>query len=165
MGLNLGKVQPQTQAAAELINQRFPGHTIGGWRATGSVANSDHPKGLAIDIMTNNGDPIAAWIIANATNLNINYLIWNRRIWQNGNWQPYNGPSPHTDHVHVSFNAGGNVSNVTSDGTSSGLSGCNPLALMFMLPGAFVTSSLYNMLCWRVVKYATIIAGIFYLGA
>jgi hypothetical protein len=31
----------------------------------------------------------------------IKYIIWDRRIWQNG-WQAYRGPNPHTKHLHLS---------------------------------------------------------------
>jgi hypothetical protein len=110
MPLNLGQVQPHVQAAAEEIESIFGNLTIGGWRATGSVADSDHPKGLAIDVMTPSsaiGNKVAEYGIENASRLNISYIIWNRRIWQNGTWKPYSGPSAHTDHVHLSFNSSG----------------------------------------------------------
>jgi hypothetical protein len=74
----------------------------------GSVANSDHPSGLALDFMTKNksqGDALAADVISQAGTWNVKYVIWYRRIWQNGQWKSYSGPSSHTDHVHVSFNA------------------------------------------------------------
>lgn len=104
MALNLGPVKPHVKAAAEEISARFQITNIGGYRATGSVANSDHPKGLAIDVMTvAKGNLVANWVIANAARLGVTYVIWNRRIWQNGAWKAYSGPSPHTDHVHVSF--------------------------------------------------------------
>lgn len=36
----------------------------------------------------------------------VKYVIWNRRIWSLARdaegWRPYNGPSPHTHHCHVS---------------------------------------------------------------
>ena len=38
------------------------------------------------------------------------YVIWNRRIAsevQNWSWRTYNGPSPHTEHVHVSVSRWG----------------------------------------------------------
>lgn len=109
MALNLGPVKPHVQAAAEEFSSRFQTTRIGGWRATGSVPNSDHPKGLAIDIMEPaKGNLIANYAIANAGRLGITYVIWNRRIYdvRNGKgWQAYSGPSPHTDHVHVSFAA------------------------------------------------------------
>src|SRR2546421_3013694 len=39
--------------------------------------------------------------------LGIMYIVWNRHIWSasipSQGWLPYNGSSPHTDHVHFSF--------------------------------------------------------------
>lgn len=32
----------------------------------------------------------------------IKYIIWNRRIWQNGRWTAYNGSNPHSSHLHLS---------------------------------------------------------------
>lgn len=70
------------------------------------VANSDHPKGKAIDMMTS--DPaIASAIITKFKNqTGAKYWIWNhhsgdvRTLWFP---KPYNGPNPHTDHVHLSY--------------------------------------------------------------
>lgn len=43
------------------------------------------------DTLVRSGDP------------RIKYIIWNRRIWQsNTGWKPYNGPNPHTKHLHLS---------------------------------------------------------------
>lgn len=106
MAYNLGPVKSWVQGAAEEIGAKFGVRNIGGWRSSGSVPNSDHPKGRALDVMTADrakGDAIAAYAIANAKRLGITYVIWHRRIWQNGRWSAYSGPSPHTDHVHLSF--------------------------------------------------------------
>ncbi len=35
----------------------------------------------------------------------INYIIYNRRIWQAGKWKDYTGKDPHTNHMHISVNA------------------------------------------------------------
>jgi len=140
------KCAPHVRAAAAEIRDRFGITNIGGWRATGSVSNSDHPKGLATDVMTVLKAPaVADWAIANATRLSITYVIWNRQIWYPGKgWSRYTGPSPHTDHVHISYRAtagpgGANVDSLTGSGSGSTddpLSGClkalldmfNPLA-------------------------------------
>jgi len=78
---------------------------MGGWRATGSVPGSDHPKGKAIDIMTLNA-MVHQLIIAMGKQLpGAKYWISMRRIASAPDWipRPYSGPSPHTDHVHWSF--------------------------------------------------------------
>lgn len=126
MTLNLGPVKPHVKAAAEEISARFQIGNIGGYRATGSVPNSDHPKGLALDVMTvAKGNLVANWTVQNAARLGVTYIIWNRRIWQNGKWSAYSGPSPHTDHVHISFAATGGDDSVPVNADSSGsLSGC-----------------------------------------
>jgi hypothetical protein len=110
MAYKLGAVKPWVSAAAEEVGQRFKLKDIGGYRAKGSVKTSDHPKGLALDLMTsdkNKGDAISSYLQANAKRLGITYVIWDRRSWNAGDpptkWKAYNGPSPHTDHVHVSF--------------------------------------------------------------
>jgi hypothetical protein len=126
MSLSLGSVKPHVKAAAEEISARFQITNIGGYRATGSVPNSDHPKGLAIDVMTvAKGNLVANWTIQNAARLGVTYIIWNRRIWQDGKWSAYSGPSPHTDHVHISFaGTGGDSSAPVADSSTGSLSGC-----------------------------------------
>jgi hypothetical protein len=108
---NLGRVEPITQRGADYLGNLFGIKTIGGYREKGSVPNSDHPKGLAADFMTNSksvGDRLAAFAVKNFKALNIKYVIWWGQIWQPGKgWQDYNGPSDHKDHVHVSFNGKG----------------------------------------------------------
>ena len=43
-----------------------------------------------------------------AKRFGINYIIWNRQMWRaydpGRGWAPYYGVSPHTDHIHFSFN-------------------------------------------------------------
>jgi hypothetical protein len=77
--------------------------STGGYRAIGSVANSDHPKGLAIDAMTRNVSLGNAIWFHYQRHPCVTYIIWQRQIWQGGKATPYSGPSPHTDHVHISF--------------------------------------------------------------
>jgi hypothetical protein len=108
MAYSLGAVKPHVKNAANHFGPKHGIRTVYGWRPTGSVPNSDHPKGLALDFMTSNrsvGDTLAADAIANASAWDITYVIWYRRIWtrESGQWAPYSGPSPHIDHVHVSF--------------------------------------------------------------
>ncbi len=108
MGWDLGKVSPHVKKAGEYFGKKYSIANIGGWRSAGSVPGSDHPKGLALDVMTSSrskGDAIAADAIKNAGPLGVKYVIWYRKIWSPGRgWRSYSGPSPHTDHVHISFN-------------------------------------------------------------
>ena len=110
MAYDLDGVKSHVRAAAEEVGPMFGIKNIGGYRATGSVPNSDHPKGLALDFMTFSkkvGDSLAGYLIANASRLGITYVIWWGKIWQHGEWKTYSGPSPHIDHVHASFSASG----------------------------------------------------------
>ncbi len=108
----LGKVTSTTQKAAYYFGNKYGIRTIGGWRSHGSVPGSDHPKGRGLDYMINNikngkkvGTALANDAVANYKKWNIKYVIWNRYIWTpSRGWRKYSGPSPHTDHVHVSFN-------------------------------------------------------------
>ncbi len=106
-------VTQNTAKAADYWGSRYGIKTIGGYREHGSVPGSDHPKGRALDFMINNikngsatGTALANDVIKNAKAWNVSYVIWNRYIWMpSKGWKRYNGPSPHTDHVHVSFNS------------------------------------------------------------
>ncbi len=105
-------VTSNTAKAADYWGSKYGIKSIGGYREHGSVPGSDHPKGRALDFMINNikngkaaGTALANDIIKNHKAWNVKYVIWNRYIWHPGRgWKRYNGPSPHTDHVHVSFN-------------------------------------------------------------
>ena len=44
-------------------------------------------------------------IVASSGHPDLKYVIFNRRIWQDG-WQPYYGSDPHTGHMHVSVGRG-----------------------------------------------------------
>lgn len=104
-------VSPNVGHAADYWGSKYGIKTIGG-RGPGSVPGSDHPKGRALDFMINNvkggharGEALANDVIRNYKSWNVKYVIWNRYIWSPGRgWRKYSGPSPHTDHVHVSFN-------------------------------------------------------------
>ena len=88
------------------LKRKFPGIRVGGWRATGSVANSDHPLGKALDLFTTDNGTAQAIISFFKTQQGAKYWIWDRKIGHYQSlWVPrnYTGPSPHTDHVHLSY--------------------------------------------------------------
>lgn len=92
--------------AYPVFRQLFPKLTIYGWRSVGSVPNSDHPKGKALDIMNPTSGQANAIIITFMGLPGATYWIWNReRAARNKGWkvEKYLGPSPHLDHVHLSF--------------------------------------------------------------
>ncbi len=121
---SLGAVKPHVEMAAEILGAKFGIKTIGGYRASSAVANSDHPKGLALDFMctTSQGDSLAKFATANMRGLNITYVIWRQRINSGSGWKAMEDRgSPtanHMDHVHISFMAKP-VSNLTG-GTPGG---------------------------------------------
>lgn len=105
----LTRVSSNVAKAADYWGSKYGIENVGGYREHGSVPHSDHPKGLALDFMTYSnkyqGTQLANDIIKNYKAWNVKYVIWNRYIWHpDRGWRRYNGPSPHTDHVHVSFN-------------------------------------------------------------
>jgi hypothetical protein len=119
-GFGGGGTVPFASQGWDYINATYPGLTLGG-RGGGSVSGSDHPKGLAIDVMIPNyrqasgralGDTIANDFVTNATKHMTKYVIWWEKIWQ-GAWGPYSHPSgaddrlAHRNHVHLSFLAPG----------------------------------------------------------
>jgi hypothetical protein len=109
----LKKVAKDVASAANYFGSKYGIKSIGGYASHGSVPGSDHPKGLAIDLMINNikqgkatGTAMANDIVKNYKAWNVKYVIWYHYIWTpSAGWHKYSGPSPHTDHVHVSFNS------------------------------------------------------------
>ncbi|MEV0731177.1 hypothetical protein [Polymorphospora sp. NPDC050346] len=78
----------------------------------------EHPKGRACDWSLQSrgfsparttdqrlyGNNLAAFLVRNADQLGIYYVIWYKQIWMPATgWQPYVGASDHTDHVHMSM--------------------------------------------------------------
>lgn len=120
-----GNMQPAAIRGGRCTAAIWPQiQTIGGWRP--SDPYPDHPSGRAIDIMMPAGcsaDPanvgignsIATFFMQNAGKFDVQYIIWQQRI-----WTASSGPVPvaqwrgmsnrggctanHQDHVHVSFN-------------------------------------------------------------
>ena len=104
---NVGGMTPNAIAVINAVKAEFPGSgPFGGYRPGDPL---DHGTGHAVDIMcsTAEGNEIAAFVQANATTLNVKYVIWRQRIWYpGGSWQAMEDRgSPtanHMDHVHVS---------------------------------------------------------------
>lgn len=85
----------------------FPHINAGGYRPKGSVPGSRHPMGLAVDWPTTSNAEAQRIIAAFKKTRGARVWIWNRQIasavtgWKISG---YDGPSPHTDHVHVDWN-------------------------------------------------------------
>jgi hypothetical protein len=113
-----------TTAGAEKLSQflkeKFPGiSSIGGFACRNIVGGSGlsvHSTGRALDVMVPEiggdadntvGDEIAAFLIRNAEQIGVQYIIWDRAQWKpGGDVRSYGGggKSPHTDHLHVEIN-------------------------------------------------------------
>ena len=132
------QVSPDTRTVARCAWMIQP--SLNNMLTLGSRPNkSDHPMGYAVDIMipnyketTADGDAVAAMLQANYKALNINYIIWDARIWSSKRdqktvplreWRNYTHPTGgggdtllHKDHVHVSVNHDRRGGEVTMDG-------------------------------------------------
>jgi hypothetical protein len=90
-----------------VMKLQFPSINAGGYRPTGSVPGSRHPLGLAVDWPTRNNAVAQQIIAAFKKTPGARTWIWNRQIASaNTGWRitGYDGPSPHTDHVHTDWN-------------------------------------------------------------
>jgi peptidoglycan hydrolase-like protein with peptidoglycan-binding domain len=76
------------------------------------VAGFPGQGGVAVDFMIYGDvgaqDFVDGYVWANRSRLGVCWVISRRRIrstspGHSGNWDPYSGPSPHTDHSHVNF--------------------------------------------------------------
>ncbi len=100
-------LQPDTIRVIRAVCAKFPAvRSYGGARGGGG----DHGAGLAVDIMVDpaTGDQIAAFLQKNASELGIEYLIWQQRIWRPATSNSWRGMSDrgsptanHMDHVHA----------------------------------------------------------------
>lgn len=111
-------LQLATKRLLRLVEQVFPyyatGGVIYGWRED---PIPDHPSGQALDIMLANdgrdllsvsdGTRIAAWLIANAQELGVEYLVFRQHIWsvQQPYWRAMEDRGDwtqnHMNHVHA----------------------------------------------------------------
>ena len=113
--------QPGAVAFAKLLNATYGNRTYGILRKCAA----EHGEGRALDWMINASNPdqlalanaLTRWLVAPdaqgrpgamARRFGINYIIWNRHMWKawapERGWTNYYGVSPHTDHIHFSFN-------------------------------------------------------------
>lgn len=109
--INLPGLTANSQKLLAAVQAKFPEiKTIYGVRQD---PIPDHPSGRALDIMvytnTGQGQAVADWAKANAGSLNIEYVIWNQRIWsvaRSGEGWRYmadrgSNTANHKDHVHI----------------------------------------------------------------
>ena len=128
-------LQVDSVRVARVVAQQFPEvQTIGGWRPTDAFP--DHPSGRAVDVMIPNytsgqgkalGDRIAKYLLANASALRIEYLIWRQEyrpaVGEPNMMEDRGGDTAnHMDHVHVTTSGGGMPDGSTTYGTAPGTS-------------------------------------------
>ncbi|MFL6167799.1 MAG: peptidoglycan-binding protein [Ornithinibacter sp.] len=113
--------QPGPVAFAKLLNATYGAHVYGILR----TCAAEHGEGRALDWMIDSRKPanmalanaLTRWLVAPdaqgrpgamARRFGINYIIFNRQQWRawapERGWAVYTGVSPHTDHIHFSFN-------------------------------------------------------------
>lgn len=112
-----GNLEPMTIKLLRLIETIYPYYgqdgVIGGYRED---ALNDHPSGQALDIMMRggahdeadviDGHQIAAFLMINARELGVKYMVWRQQIWYPGReWRLMNDRADwtqnHMDHIHV----------------------------------------------------------------
>ena len=124
----LTEVAPGLQALRDLIAAEYPGRgTFLTLRDCAAGGVSEHKEGRALDWMLDVDDPgddRAAWDFVNwlraseggAANarmrrLGVMYVIWDGEILRAYRpylgWDPYRGPNPHTNHMHISLSWAG----------------------------------------------------------
>jgi hypothetical protein len=127
MGVAQTGLKPHVAKAARDIAAKFNVKDIGGFATSGHVPGSYHYRGLALDVMVYNdkakGDMVFEWAKANWKALGLAEIIWYRTYWDSPTHsEPYTGTSPHTDHVHLSFNdTPGSGATVDAGGSAGGL--------------------------------------------
>lgn len=107
----LGRVKDHVRDAAQFLSCLYEQPTLIG--VAGRARVSDHPRGLAVDLMTRGerGDRIAECALANQEALGVSYVIWEQRVNYGDGWEGMSDrggdTENHYDHVHVSFENGG----------------------------------------------------------
>ncbi|HIZ97418.1 MAG TPA: peptidoglycan-binding protein [Candidatus Janibacter merdipullorum] len=117
------EAKPGVTAFARLMANHYDEFNYGISRNC-NAGLTEHSEGRALDWMLNAYDPherevadsVISWLLAPdsqgrpaamARRFGVMYIIWNRQIWgtyqMDAGWRPYNGVSPHTDHIHFSF--------------------------------------------------------------
>ncbi|UFN45194.1 peptidoglycan DD-metalloendopeptidase family protein [Nocardioides okcheonensis] len=111
----LGPVQPHLARLVAILAPLFAIETVGGYRDSARDPGG-HPAGLAADFMVplttageRQGTALADYARAHATELGVDYVIWNQRIWSSARadegWRPMrnrgNPTENHRDHVHI----------------------------------------------------------------
>lgn len=113
----------------EIVSTYFPGlrkrsDSVYNCRSIGGTGTpSLHGVGRAVDIFPRtkaDGDKLASFFLDNYRTLNVQCIIWYRKIWSavypRSGWRDYGGSNPHVDHVHVELNKLGGQGDVSVGG-------------------------------------------------
>ncbi|WP_233160143.1 hypothetical protein [Pseudonocardia sp. MH-G8] len=106
-GSTFGGVQGVVAAAGNELRCRFDVDEVSG--VAGRANASDHPDGLALDLMVDRvtGEDLAEYALANRDRLGIEYVIYRQRIDSGDGWERMEdrggATANHMDHVHISF--------------------------------------------------------------
>ncbi|OZM81958.1 hypothetical protein [Pseudonocardia sp. MH-G8] len=104
---DLGRVKPWVRAGARFLSCLHDEPELIG--VAQRSRDSDHPRGLAIDLMVRGerGDRIAECALSNQEELGVDYVIWEQRYNDGDGWERMSDRGDdtenHFDHVHVSF--------------------------------------------------------------
>lgn len=114
-----GTFSAGTEELARQLQREFPQIArVYGYECRPNTAipgeTSQHGTGRAIDLAiatrdgdadNEAGDAIANWLVANSARIGVQLVIWDRTIWfgdrTGAKAQPYLGPEPHIDHIHI----------------------------------------------------------------
>lgn len=109
----LSSLTPTSKVLLGDLQRQFP--SVKTWYGVRADSIPDHPSGRAIDAMVYNdsatGQAMADWVRANASKYNVDYVIWNQRIWSvarsSEGWRFMadrgSATANHKDHVHISL--------------------------------------------------------------
>jgi hypothetical protein len=144
---HLGPVKPQLVRLVNILAPMFDIEIVGGYRPDATDPNG-HPAGLAADFMTSSrtqGDRLAEYAQAHASELGIDYIIWWQRIWSvaraSEGWRPMedrgNDTENHKDHVHINVKPGSTVQPAGLDGVA-----CDEV--VYPVPAEYIGTDQHN---------------------
>lgn len=113
---DLGRVKPWVRSAARFLACLYDEPDLIG--VAQRARSSDHPRGLALDLMVRGekGDRIAKCALANKDELGVDYVIWKQRVNYGDGWERMADrggiTENHYDHVHISFKRGAGAAGV-----------------------------------------------------
>jgi hypothetical protein len=106
----IGRVKPWVRDAARFLSCLYDEPDLIG--VAQRSRDSDHPRGLALDLMVRGerGDRIAECALANQDELGVDYVIYKQRVNYGDGWERMADrggiTENHYDHVHISFERG-----------------------------------------------------------